>query len=320
MNFDLNDEQQEIRTTARSLLAVRGNELDWKELCELGWPGIAVAEKDGGLGLGLVELAILAEELGRACGGAPFLGSVLASLVIGKAGSESQREHWLPQLVGGEMLGALAIRNEPSLIPDAAPGRLLVLANGDGTAELFPGGPVEAVDAVDLRRRHGLFDDPGGEGDHLDVDPGAAIAAAMVVVAAELVGLCRRALEATVAYVRDRRQFDVPIGSFQAVQHTAAQMLRDTEAAAIATYYAAWIGDNRSDGFETAASMAKALASDAGRSVTASAIQLHGGIGFTWEEDLHWLFKRAQVGAIYLGGSGAHRAGVARRLAASASK
>ena len=317
MDFELNDEQQAIRETARDLLGSRGaDEAVWAELCELGWPGIAIAEEQGGQGLGLLELALLAEELGYACAPTPFLGTTLAALAIEAAGSGEQQQEWLGRLASGEAAGALALSAAPSLVPDAAPDRLLVLADGAGGATLHASGAVEAVEAIDPRRRHGTVAVAAG-GEALEGSVDDALDRAAVVVAAELVGLCRRALQTTVEYVKDRKQFGVPVGSFQAVQHIAAQMLRDTEGAAAATYFAAWAADAEPDSLPQAAAIAKALSADAGRSVTAAAIQLHGGIGFTWEADLHWLFKRAQVDAVYLGGAGYHRARVAA-LAAEA--
>jgi alkylation response protein AidB-like acyl-CoA dehydrogenase len=119
----------------------------------------------------------------------------------------------------------------------------------------------------------------------------------------------------TVAYVKERKQFDTPVGAFQAVSHRCAQMLRDTEAARAATYFAAWAAGAETERLPEAASLAKAAASDAGREVTASAIQAHGGIGFTWEADVHWLFKRAQLDAVLLGGATEHRARLAALLA-----
>ncbi|HEY5333721.1 MAG TPA: acyl-CoA dehydrogenase family protein, partial [Solirubrobacterales bacterium] len=116
--------------------------------------------------------------------------------------------------------------------------------------------------------------------------------------------------------VKERRQFGVPVGSFQAVQHAAAEMLRATESAEVLTYRAAWIADNEPAQLPAAAGMAKGSASSAGLEVTAAAIQLHGGMGFTWEAPLHWLFKRAQVDAAYLGGSSFHQARLARAVAA----
>ena len=116
----------------------------------------------------------------------------------------------------------------------------------------------------------------------------------------------------SVAYVKERKQFGVPVGTFQAVQHKAAQMLLDTEGGRSATYFAAWTADAEPDRLATAASGAKAWTSDRARDATAAAIQLHGGIGFTWEADVHWWYKRAQMDAHYLGGGGAHRARISR--------
>jgi alkylation response protein AidB-like acyl-CoA dehydrogenase len=123
----------------------------------------------------------------------------------------------------------------------------------------------------------------------------------------------------TVGYVKERRQFGVPVGAFQAVSHRCAQMLLDTERARSTTAFAAWTADADPPRLSEAAAMAKAGAAEAGREVTASAIQAHGGIGFTWEADLHWLYKRAQLDAALLGGAARHRARLAAILAARAS-
>jgi alkylation response protein AidB-like acyl-CoA dehydrogenase len=317
MDFELNDEQRAIRDTARDLLASRdrGEEV-WAELCELGWPGIAIAEEYGGQGLGLVELVVLTEQMGYACASTPFLGTTLAALTIEAAGDPDQRSSWMPELAAGRVSAALALSDAPALVPDAAPERPLVLAErSTGTAVLHASGAVTEIDAIDPGRLHGIPTGDPGSGERMPGGVAAALDRASVVVAAELIGLCRRALETTVAYVKERKQFGVPVGSFQAVQHAAAQMLRDTEAAAVATYFAAWTADFEPEELPAAAAIAKASASDAGRSVTAAAIQLHGGIGFTWEADLHWLFKRAQVDAVYLGGAGYHRARVSSLVA-----
>jgi len=139
---------------------------------------------------------------------------------------------------------------------------------------------------------------PGHAGDALDLSA--------VLVSAELVGICRRVLDMTVEYVKDRKQFGRPVGSFQAVQHRCAQMLLLTEGARADTYFAAWAADAERGRLAEAASLAKSAASKAGLEVTASAIQAHGGIGFTWEADVHWFYKRAQLDAALMGGSGFH--------------
>ena len=153
-----------------------------------------------------------------------------------------------------------------------------------------------------------------GDGEVLGGDLDAGVDRALVAVAAELVGVCDRALEMTTAYVKERKQFGVPVGAYQAVSHKCAQMLLDTEKARAAVSFAAWAADAAPDRLAEAAAMAKAAAADAGREVTAAAIQAHGGIGFTWEADVHWLYKRAQVDAALLGGAKRHRATLARIL------
>jgi alkylation response protein AidB-like acyl-CoA dehydrogenase len=321
MEFELSEDQREIQRTARDLLAeratfekVRAAALEhdgrdeglWRELAELGWPGIAVAEEHGGQGLGMVELAVLAEELGYALAPVPFLGTALAALAIEHAGSDEQRAEWLPRLAAGEVTGALS-DGGAELVPDGAGAAVAVV--GDAVVA----GALERVQSIDPTRTYGTA--AGATGAPLPGDRAAAFDRAAVVVGAELVGVCRRALEMTVAYVKDRQQFGVPVGAFQAVQHTAAKMLRDTEGARALTYFAAWAADAEPERLPEAAAMAKAATASAGRSVTADAIQLHGGIGFTWEADVHWLFKRAQLVSVYLGGAGRHRARVAELVA-----
>jgi alkylation response protein AidB-like acyl-CoA dehydrogenase len=134
-------------------------------------------------------------------------------------------------------------------------------------------------------------------------------------LAAEVVGVCQRALGMSVDYVKERRQFGVPVGSFQAVAHRCAQMLLHTESARSTAYFAAWAADADPDGLHEAAALAGAAAATAGREVTSGAIQAHGGIGFTWEADVHWLFKRAELDRALLGGAGRHHAALARAAA-----
>jgi alkylation response protein AidB-like acyl-CoA dehydrogenase len=321
MRFHLSDDQRVVQRTAKDLLASRspwervrehaeaGRYDDglWRELGELGWPGIAVAEEHGGQGLGVVELVVLLEQLGYASAVTPFLGSVLAAGALDAAGSDEQRERWLPGLASGELRGALGAAGQ--LVPDAAGADVVVLVDVVArTATVQDGSAVQAVDAIDPTRRFGTVD---GGGEPLPGDAGAAIDRALVAISADLVGICQRGLDMTVEYVKDRKQFGVPVGTFQAVQHKAAQMLLETEGARASTLFAAWTADAEPDRLPMAAAMAKAWASDAGRSATATAIQLHGGIGFTWEADVHWLFKRAQLDAALLGGGGTHRARVA---------
>ena len=325
MNFDFTEDQRTIKATARELLASRSpfervraaaeagrhDDVLWRELCELGWPGIAVGEEHGGQGLGAVELAVLLEELGYAVAATPFLGTVLAASAIQHAGSDADRERWLPGLASGEITGAFGgVRD---LIADAPGAAVIVLVEG-GTPRLVAreDADVEPVESIDPTRRYARV---RGDGPALDGDVGAALGRAGSAVAAELVGVCQRALDMTVAYVKERKQFGVPVGAFQAVAHRCAEMLLHTEGARSATYFAAWAADAEPERLPEATGLACAAAGEAGRAVTGSAIQAHGGIGFTWEADVHWLFKRAQLDSALLGSASAHRIRLARLVA-----
>ena len=134
---------------------------------------------------------------------------------------------------------------------------------------------------------------------------------AITVLAAESVGIAQRAMEMAVEYAKERKQFDRPIGAYQAVSHRCAQMLLETEGARSAVYYAAWTADHEPETTPLAAAMAKAYASDAACNVTGSSLQVHGGIGFTWEHDLHLWLKRARTNAALYGDASFHRARVA---------
>jgi alkylation response protein AidB-like acyl-CoA dehydrogenase len=321
MDFDLTEDQREIKGVARELLAARSpfakvreaaegaryDEALWTEIIELGWPGIAVGEQYGGQGLGAVELAMLLEELGYACAATPFLSTAVAAAVIQAAGSGAQRERWLPGLVSGELTAGLG---PADVVADGAGAAVVVLLDGD-EAQLITEPQAEPVVMIDATRRFARVTG--------DAEPLGAGAAGRVLagVSAEVVGVCQRALEMTVEYVKDRKQFGVPVGSFQAVAHRCAQMLLNTESARSTAYYAAWAADADPNRLGEASALAAAAAADGGREVAASAIQAHGGIGFTWEADVHWLYKRAQLDTALLGGAGRHRAALARAAATS---
>ncbi|HEV2982398.1 MAG TPA: acyl-CoA dehydrogenase family protein, partial [Solirubrobacteraceae bacterium] len=298
--------------------AQRFDDALWRELCELGWPGIALSEEHGGQGLGTIELAILAEELGRSIAAVPFLPSVMASALIEQAGSPAQCERWLAPLARGEITGALVGGDESGaeLVIGAPEAAVIVIVHEDQTARLLAAdecdiAPFSAIDPTRSAARVGA---PANAGEELAGDVAAGLGRALVAASAELVGVADRALEMTVAYVKERRQFGVPVGSFQAVAHRCAQMLLDTEKARSSTSFAAWAADADPERLPEVAAMAKAAASDAGREVTASAIQAHGGIGFTWEAGVHWLYKRAQLDAALLGGASRQRARIASLL------
>ncbi len=325
MNFGFSEDQQTIKATARELLADRSplarvreaaegdghDERLWRELCELGWPGIAVPEEHDGQGLGAVELAVLLEELGYALAATPFLGTVLAAAAIAHAGDDAQRARWLPGLARGELAGGFG---GPALAVGAPGADVLVIAGAGGGAGVLAAADarVEPIATLDPTRRYGRVE---GEGEPLPGDVAGALDRGAAAIAAELVGVCQRALDMTVAYVSERRQFGVPVGAFQAVSHRCAQMLLYTEGARSAAYFAAWAADAAPDRLAEAAGLARVAGAEAAKEVTGSAIQAHGGIGFTWEADVHWLFKRAQLDAALLGGGSRARIALARLVA-----
>ena len=326
MDFDLTDDQKEIKRVAKELLAARSSfakvreaaeaaEYDgalWRELRELGWPGIAVAEEHGGQGLGAVELAVLLEELGYACAATPYLSTAVAAAVIQSAGTPDQQARWLPELASGESTAAIGTAD---MMADGVGAAVAVVIDGTD-AYLIESPNAEALITIDSTRRYATVT---GDGEPLGAHAAARIHAA---IAAEVVGISQRALDMTLEYVKDRKQFGVPVGSFQAVSHRCAQMLLHTESARSTAYYAAWAADADPDRLAEGSALAAAAAADGGREVTASAKQAQRGNGLTWEADVHWVYKRAQLDTAMLGGARRHREALARsaadRVAASA--
>ena len=326
MNFDFTDDQQAIKRTARDFLASRYkadkvrelaesgsyDESLWQQIAELGWPGIFIPEEDGGQGLGVVELVIVMEELGYVVAPTPFFSNAAAGLVIQHAGSDEQKQRWLPGIASGEARGTVGIvtNGEAALVPDADSAAVIVLVDGD-SATLVEAGDAETElrETIDPTRRFASVRAEGG--DPLSGDLQAGLDRAEIALAGELVGIGQRAMEMSVEYAKDRKQFDRPIGAYQAVAHRCAQMLLEVESARSAAYYAGWTADFEPESAALAASMAKAYAADAGWQVTASALQVHGGIGFTWEHDLQFFLKRARTDGHLLGSASDHRERVA---------
>jgi alkylation response protein AidB-like acyl-CoA dehydrogenase len=361
MYFDLTDEQQAIKATARDFLAARYKSTrirelaesehgfersDWEEMAELGWPGLALPEQWGGQGLGIVELAVLFEELGYALAPTPLLSSTVAGLALALNGSDEQRERWLRPLARGEARATLALFDagspaaigefeleakedgdgiildgEKVLVMDAASADFLLVATADGRRHVVAtdadGVTVTPEASIDPTRRlysvrlDGVRVGPeatlsGGQAEYLPV-----LWRACVALAAESTGIAQRTMEMAVEYAKDRKQFGRPIGSYQAVSHRCAQMLLETENSRSAVYGAAWAADAEPDSLPLAASMAKAYASDAGWRVPDASIQVHGGIGFTWEHDLHFFLKRGKANAATFGDAKWHRERVA---------
>jgi alkylation response protein AidB-like acyl-CoA dehydrogenase len=327
MNFDFSDDQQAIKRTAHELLAERlpaekvrelaesGSYDDdaWKEVCELGWAGIFVDEEHGGQGLGIVELAILTEELGYSLAPLPFLSNAAAGMMLKHAGTDEQKRRWLPGIASGEARGTVGLagaNGEAKLVPDADGAEVIVLLTTGGAHVVeASAADVEAMDTIDATRRFATVRADGG--DALQGNGGGGPHRIAAATAAELTGVAQRAMEMAVEYARDRKQFGRPIGAYQAVSHRCAQMLLEVEGARSASLYAAWCADAEPETLPLASSMAKAYASDAGWRVTASALQVLGGIGFTWEHDLHFFLKRARVDSVLYGTAREHRDAVA---------
>jgi alkylation response protein AidB-like acyl-CoA dehydrogenase len=328
VNFDFSDDQHAIKRTAKELLADRfkmervrehvqartHDATAWKELGELGWPGIFIEEEYGGQGLGIVELVILMEELGYALAPLPFLSNAAAGLVLQAGGSQGHKARWLPGIASGEVRGTVGLvkDGEARLVPDADSAEVILLCGPErGTVIERSAAEVEPVKTMDATRGYARVR-AGDGGEPLERNHLSGLSLAALGVAAELTGIAQRAMEMAVDYARDRKQFGRPIGSYQAVSHRCAQMLLEVEGSRSAVYYAAWTADAQPQTLPLAASMAKAYASDAGWRVCTSALQVHGGIGFTWEHDLHFFLKRAKVNGSLYGSAREHRDRVAQ--------
>jgi alkylation response protein AidB-like acyl-CoA dehydrogenase len=296
MNFDLSDDQRTIKSTARELLAARYplaevrrlaledergfTDAQWDEMVRLGWPEIAE--------LGTVEMIVVAEELGYALAPTPLQSTWVAAL-LGAPLADGRR--------GAVVIDGLA----------ADGGSADVLVDWDGA--VVEGASLEPVRALDHTRR--LFRVSGGSrsGGGAGVERGRL--QATVMNAAESVGVAERAMTMAVEYAKERKQFGRAIGTYQAVSHACAQMLLEVEGARSAVYWAAWALDHEPETAPLAAACAKAYAGDAGRRVPRSALQVHGGIGFTWEHDLHLFLKRGEANAHAYGSGAAHREAIA---------
>ncbi len=333
MFFALTDDQQEFDAAVRSYLAERfdldavravvedprgdGNPSSlWQAAGEQGWLAVTVPDGHDGLGLGLVEAQVIARALGAGTAPGPWRGTVLAAEAVRLAGSEGQRAAWLPKLAAGSAVGAFATRGSaPGPLPAVEYGAIadvVVAPSGDGLA-LVTGARATPRGSYDGTVR--LADLDGGEAEEL---PGATeavvaevTARATVLVAADLVGIARTALDRTVAYDRDRRQFGVPVGSFQAIKHALADLHCHVTMAEHAALYAAHAVDAGLPDAALAVAVAKAKASDAALAATGAMIQYHGGIGYTWEHEAHFFYKRAKRLAGQLGGGDVQRARIA---------
>jgi alkylation response protein AidB-like acyl-CoA dehydrogenase len=372
MDFSFTPDQQLLKNAARAFLdehcrpaAVRllwddprgESDAIWKEMAQLGWLGLALPEPHGGSALGMVETAIVLEELGRAACPGPYWPTVLVGTAIAETGTDEQRQRWLPAIATGEARAAIALlAGDLDWRPDATAMRAEPTAGGwqlSGLARYVAWAHVANVLLVAARAPEGLtlfLVDPAARGltqvpvpamdpgtrwvnvalDRVPVParsvlgrPGVAgpflmswLRRGAIGAAAEMLGASRRCLDMAVGYAKMREQFGQPIGSFQAIRHKCAEMLLEVENSHAAVYYAAWALDAKSDDHEIAASIAKAYVGDASRKVCGEAIQVHGGIGFTWEYDLHMYFKRAKALEVQYGDTDFHRELILGRVVA----
>lgn len=369
MQFGLTEAQQVLKSSAREFFAAECpasevrrlmetetayDRVFWQKMAHQGWTGIIFSEDYGGLGLGLVEMAVALEEMGRALVPGPYFSTVfLAGAVIDAAGNRAQKQRYLSCISLGEARAALALlesgaswepgavelRAHPTLagfalngekmfVADAGAADFLVCAaRRDGDLGLFivPRGakglsvtPLPALDATRKLYRVGFQDVPVAEEDFLAIGDSAkealerALAVATVALTAEMVGGMQRVVEMTVEYARTRKQFGKPIGQFQAVQHLCADMLLLTESSRSAAYYAAWCLQAEAPEAPVAVSIAKAYSSDAYREVGNRGIQVHGGMGFTWENNVHLYYRRAKSSELMFGDAAFHRERIAR--------
>jgi alkylation response protein AidB-like acyl-CoA dehydrogenase len=353
VDFALTDEQRMLRDASRELLtdrAISRTQLDaeepdprlWALGAGLGWTGLAVAEEHGGSAQGLAELALVAEELGRAVARGAFVPTMVVASAVSRAGSAALQAEVLPALAGGSAAATIAVSESgaPStvdgigvtarqdgedfvltghktLVQDATDARWLLVS------ALVDGGPtcllVDAADAAIQRQK--TLDITRGFA-HVSLDgvrvPGARRLAgdaahvqrvlddAAVLIAADCLGAAERLLEMTVEYAKVRFQFGRAIGSFQAVKHKCATMRIQVDAARAAIYYAAMAADAGAPDASRAASIAKAYAGQALSDLAGEALQVHGGIGFTWEHDLHLYLRRIKTDEVLYGDVATH--------------
>jgi alkylation response protein AidB-like acyl-CoA dehydrogenase len=361
MDFAFSSDQQLLKNAARSFLEEharpatvrllwedgRGDSASlWKDMAQLGWLGLSLPESAGGSGLGMVETAIVLEEMGRAALPSPYWPTVLAASLIGDLGGDAQQKRWLPAVAAGDARATVALLDaDLDWNPDATTTRAETAADGfrlHGVKRWVPWAHIADVMVVPARTPDGLtlfLVDPSTAGltlapvqgmdygmrwTHVTLDgvratetlgaPGAAgpaldgaLRRGAIGAAAEMLGAARRCLDMAVEYAKVREQFGQPIGSFQAIRHKCAEMLLEVENSHSAVYYAAWAADAGADDAALAASVAKAYVGDASRKVCGEAIQVHGGIGFTWEYDLHLYFKRAKALEAMYGDADHHR-------------
>ncbi|HWD56098.1 MAG TPA: acyl-CoA dehydrogenase [Acidimicrobiales bacterium] len=304
----------------------------WDAMSEQGWLALELPEDEGGLGLGLVEVAVLCEELGRRLVAAPYLSSVVAlgALSGPDARADAGTKEWREALGQGSAVGCTVVAPTgriavtdagaerevrldgvapPTLYAASADVAVVVTNDAVYAVDLRTAGNPEPVAAMDRTRELGVLAFEGTPARRVGGAGAAALALdrAATLASAEMLGAADEVLAMSVGYAKDRVQFGKPIGSFQAVKHMLADALVDVEGMRSTVYYAAWCAGADDPDRSLAASMAKAWCSDASRRVMGTGLQVHGGIGFTWEHDMHLYVKRAQLDQVSFGDASLHR-------------
>ena len=326
----------------------------WRQMAEqMGLPGLIVPEEFGGSGFSYIELIVVLEEMGRALLCAPYFSSVvLAANTLLQSGDEAAKKEFLPGIASGETIATLAFTEESgrwgedgittAATPDGDGWRLsgtksyvldghvadliLVAARTDAGVGIFAvdatasGVTRTALATMDQTRKQARLEFSATPARLIGVDGDGwpvlerVLDLVAVALAAEQVGGAQRVLDMAVAYAKERVQFGRPIGSFQAIKHKCADMLLEVESAKSAAYYAAWCASEMNDELPAMASMAKAYCSEAYFHCAAENIQIHGGIGFTWEHPAHLYFKRAKSSELLFGDPTYHRELLAQRI------
>jgi alkylation response protein AidB-like acyl-CoA dehydrogenase len=312
----------------------------WAAMAEQGWLALELPEDEGGLDMGMVEAAVLCEQIGRRLVAAPFLPTFLAlgALHHPEARKMGDFSLWRQSLSAGEAVGCVAFvpdpdrltiggsgddrllsgRTAPTLYAPSADVAIVATPTEVYAVDLHAQGNPPALSAMDRTRELGVLSFEGTPA----IQIGEAEAAAMLLdraataVSAEMLGAADQVLSMAVGYAKDRVQFGKPIGSFQAVKHMLADALVDVEGMRSTAYYAAWCAAADDRERSLAASMAKSWGTDASRRVMATGLQVHGGIGFTWEHDMHLYHRRALAGEANFGNAPIHRETVAKSLLA----
>ena len=346
MDFAFTEEQQMIAETVtsffaenatsertRKAMAADGFDRElWSAFStELALGGVNLPEEHGGAGLGMVEFAIVAEAAGAQVSAIPLLGLAMASQAIAAGGSAEQKGAWLEALASGATIAVCALDAEVSADGDTLTGTVSLVAHG-GVADVFvignaDGGWIVRADAdgvavkvhttMDQTRPLATVTLSGVQGDPLpdwQAAAAAARAAGCICLAAEALGGAQATLDRTVAYAKERVQFGRPIGSFQAYKHRLADMMIEIEQARSAVYWAACSLDEDDPEQALALHAAKAFCADTFFRCAGDMIQLHGGIGFTWEHDAHLFFKRARSIQTLLGTGDKHREAIATHI------